>query len=122
MSGRRKVLDLCNVGPGYEVSAFVDANGDPYRSGILDLRISGQRIVIDGPDGARFDGDLADFCGLLCAAVTREQANQEARDADAELQTIREIRAEIAQRPVNLRWFHGAELPPPPVLLRTVKR
>jgi len=97
-----------------KLSMFVDGDSNPYSTGILDITITGQRIVIDGPDGAAFDGTLNEFCEIVRASITMDAAHREMADADAERACASEMRAEAAQMVENLHWLFrpGASVTP----------
>ena len=62
-----------------KLSLFVDAGLEPYATGILDITITGQSVVFDGPDGAHFEGTLHDLCETIRASITMAGAQRDGR-------------------------------------------
>jgi hypothetical protein len=115
---RKRYPKLCNEDDRSTiVSAFVDpGDHDPYAVGILDVTIQGQRMVIDGPDGAEFDGTLHEFCEIVRAIPVLRAAHAEFDDAERERLVAREMHAEAMQTVENLRWLFG-----PPATVTTLQ-
>jgi hypothetical protein len=88
-----------------KLSLFVDAGLEPYATGILDITITGQSVVFDGPDGAHFEGTLHDLCETIRASITMAVAHREMAEAERERACASELRAEAAQTVENLQWL-----------------
>jgi len=86
---------------------FVDSAEDVHDVGVLGIDVTGQRIAFDGPDGAAFDGTLAEFCSLLRSAAEYRNAERVLAEAENERRFFAEMRAEYAQLATNLKWRFG---------------
>lgn len=101
----------CNTGDRLNRLELLVDGIDPHRCGELAITVRGQRVILEGPDGARFDGSLGDLCDLLKYAAEYQRADAVRVEADAELMAVREVRAEFEQRLANFNWYFGLSAP-----------
>lgn len=78
-----------------------DTGSDPYRSGMVDVRMDGERVCVDAPNGVSFRGTWGEFLAVFEGAFRVAELNRLTADAMREVDAVAELRSQLQR----LRWI-----------------